>query len=141
MSRTFIARCMRGTGGDAGLKMSVFCCGCKTRLRRRQRKLLPLHLRVQLALTLLLHCWKRLSCEPGVMAKVGGSCCRRRSCCGPQRLLRRRCGVGDEGGGGRLQDDNGVGAQVRKMDKVVLCLNVADSIAGMLLLSSLVKGC
>ena len=92
-------------------------------------------------LTLLLHCWKRLSCEPGVMAKVGGRCCRRRSCCGPQRLLRRRCGVVDEGGGGRLQDDNGVGAQVRKMDKVVLCLNFADSIAGKSLLSSLVKDC
>jgi len=75
------------------------------------------------------------------MAKVGGRCCRRRSCCGPQRLLRRRCGVVDEGGGGRLQDDNGVGAQVRKMDKVVLCLNFADSIAGKSLLSSLVKDC
>ena len=74
------------------------------------------------------------------MAKVGGRCCRRRSCCGPQRLLRRRCGDGDEGGG-RLQDDNGVDAQVRKMDKIVLCLNVADSIAGKLLLSSLVKDC
>ena len=74
-----------------------------------------------------------------VMVKVDGSCCRRRSCCVPQRLLRRRC-VGDDEGGGRSQGDNGVGAQVRKMDNVVLYLNVADSIAGMLLLSSLVKG-
>ena len=75
----------------------------------------------------------------GVMVKVGESYCRRRSW--PQRLLRRRCGVGDEGGGRRLQGGNGVGAQVRKMDEIVLCLKVADSLAGMLLLSSLVKGC
>lgn len=40
-----------------------------------------------------------------------------------------------------MQGDNGVGAQVRKMDEIVLCLKVADSLAGMLLLSSLVKGC
>ena len=77
----------------------------------------------------------------GVMVEVGGSCRRRRSCRWPQRLLRRRCGVGDQGGRGRSQGDNGVGAQVIKMDKVVLYLNFADSIAGMLLFSSLVKGC
>ena len=140
MSRTSIARCMRGTGVGAGLKMSVCCCECRNRLRRRQRQRLPLCLCVWRVLTLLLHCWKRLSCVRSVMVKVDGSCCRRRSCCVPQRLLQRRC-VGDDEGGGRSQSDNGIGAQVRKMDEIELCLNVADSLAGMLLLSSLVKGC
>lgn len=136
-----IARCMRGTGGGTDLAMSVCCCVCRTRRKHRQRQRLAYCLRVKMVLTLLLHCWKRLSCIRGVMVEVGGCCCRRRSFCWPQRMLRRWCGVGDEEGGGSSQDDNGAGDQVRKMSMVVLHLTVADSIAGMLLLSSMVKGC
>ena len=139
--RTPIARCVRGTGGGAGLAMSVCCCECRNRQKHRQRQRLALCLRVRMVPTLLLHCWKRLSCLRGVMVEVGGFDCRRRQCCGPQRLLRRWCGVDDEGGRGNSQDDNGVGDGVRKMNKVVLYLMVADSVAGVLLFSSLVKGC
>jgi len=48
-------------------------------------------------------------------------------------------GVGD--GGGNSQGDEGLGMEVRKTNKDMLCLKVADLIAGLLLVSKLVEGC